>query len=275
MAEDVGLQPMGLGAPMNDPWQGVQWGPWSQPQLEGGPVPASLRFLPKFDMSAGDVGLYTGVAGAGIEAFGQIVQTIQAGKRAKAIANYNADVTQANAQAQAYAAENEAQQRYRQAEIAKQDILLAQEAQKYREDRLTEQHQQILGQTRAIVAASGILMTGSPLAVYERTAQQQQLDILATRYSTNLQVRQAQERVTEAEYGATLARFGAGERLRIGGQAAGLTRAQAQDDYALAGLLQATGTLSRGVAGYAVGSEKLATARKRAQAARDPSLLGD
>jgi hypothetical protein len=225
-------------------------------------------------MSVGDIGLATGAVGTGLEAVSQIIQSINAGKRARAIANYNAEVTEVNAQAQAQAQEIEAQQYVRQAALARQDQLLAQQAQDWREARERDKNTYILGQTRAIVAASGLMMTGSPLAVYEETARQQRLDTLAERYTTQLQVRAAGERATQAEYAAQLARYGAGERLRIGRQAAGLTRAQADDDYALAGLMRAGGTLAGGAAQFAGQAAGLATARKRAELARQPSLLG-
>jgi hypothetical protein len=225
-------------------------------------------------MSAGELGLATGAVGTGLEAFAQIVQSINAGKRARALANYNAQVTEVNAQAQAQAQEIEAQQYMRQASLARQDQILAQQAQTWREARERDKNEVILGQTRAIVAASGVLMTGSPLAVYEETARQQRLDTLAARYTTQLQVRAAGERATQAEYAAQLARYGAGERLRIGRQAAGLTRAQAEDDYALAGLTRATGTLLGGLGQYGVRAEQLETARQQVALARQPAPPG-
>jgi hypothetical protein len=271
---DIGLEPLRASQPSWDPWPGVEWGAMRQGQLEGGPIPMGLQWPSFPSMSVGDIGLATGAVGTGLEAVSQIIQSINAGKRARAIANYNAEVTEANAQAQAQAQEIEAQQYVRQAALARQDQLLAQQAQDWREARERDKNTYILGQTRAIVAASGLMMTGSPLAVYEETARQQRLETLAERYTTQLQVRAAGERATQAEYGAQLARYGAGERLRIGRQAAGLTRAQADDEYALAGLTKAAGTLTGGIGKYAQQAAGLELARKRVALAREPSLLG-
>src|SRR5262245_23992827 len=70
--------------------------------------------------SSGQLGLYTTAAGYGLEAFTQLTQSINAGKRARALADYNARVQEVNAQAQAQAAEVEAQQYERQATISRQ-----------------------------------------------------------------------------------------------------------------------------------------------------------
>lgn len=201
-------------------------------------------------MSTTGYGPYVYGAGAGLEAFAQIAQGIQAAKRAKAVANYNAEVTEANARAASQAAEIEAQQLVRQAAIAQQDVLLLEQGQAYREARLREQHERILGQTRAIVASSGIMMSGSPLRVYEESVRQQEMDLLTTRYQSRLQVRAAQEAGTQAEYQAALARYGGAERLRIGKQQAGAIRAMQDDTQVMAGLLRASGTAARGAATY-------------------------
>jgi hypothetical protein len=206
--------------------------------------------------TAGGYGAAISGAGYGLEALASIAQSIQAGKRARAVADYNADVTNANAQAQAQAAEVEAQQYQRQAAIAQQDQLLARQAQTYRERREREQNDRILGQTRAIIASSGLMLSGSPLAVYEETARQQELDILAQRYQTALQVRASGEQATQAEYAAQVARYGAGERLRVGRAQGGLLKAQADDDYLLAGLMKAGGAAVKGVGTYTYLAER-------------------
>jgi hypothetical protein len=206
--------------------------------------------------TAGGYGAAISAAGYGTEALAAIAQSIQAGKRARAIASYNEDVTNANAQAQAYAAENEAIQYQRQAAIAQQDQVLAGQAQSYRERREREQHERILGQTRAIIASSGLMMGGSPLAAYEETARQQELDVLAQRYQTALQIRASGEQATQAEYAAQMARWGAGERLRVGRAQGGLLKAQADDDYVLAGLMKAGGAAVKGAGTYAYLSER-------------------
>lgn len=206
---------------------------------------------------------YIGAAGSGLEAFADIAQAIQAGKRAKAVANYNADVSEANAQAAAQAAEVESHQYLRQAELARQDQVLAQQANMYRTQRQREQQARIIGQTRAIMGASGLMLGGSPMAVLEETARQQELDILAGDYATKLQMRASGEQATQAEYASQMALYGGQERLRIGRQGAALSRAQGEDDYALAGLLKASGSLAKGAATYQYQRERL----------RNPSLL--
>jgi len=189
-------------------------------------------------------------AGSGLDIFALLAQSVQAGKRARAIANYNADVANANAQGAAQAAEIEAAQQQRAAAIARQDMALAQQAQAWREARQQDHNEGTLGQTRALIGASGILMSGSPLAAYEETIRQQQLDVLAGRYTTALQVRASGEQATQAEYASQLATYGAGERLRIGRQAGALARAQADDNYVLAGFNKAAGAGLKGLATY-------------------------
>jgi hypothetical protein len=189
-------------------------------------------------------------AGSGLEAFAGLAQGILAAKRARSLANYNAKVAEANAQAQAQAAGIEALQLHRQALLLQQDQLLAHEAQLWREARNQEQHEQVLGQTRAIVARSGILMEGSPLAVYEESLRQMHLDTHAQRYQVQLQQRASGEQASQAEYGATLARYGAGERLRMGTAQAGLLRGDVDDTQVLAGLTRAGGSLLKGAATY-------------------------
>jgi hypothetical protein len=217
-------------------------------------TPASLNI----DWAKLGTGSNIAGAGYGVEAFAQLAQGILAAKRAKRIAEYNAEVTEANAQAQANAAEIEAQQYIRRAALTRQQLAdaeqIAQTAQSYREERQREQDARILGQTRAIVASSGLMMSGSPLAVYEETARQQQLDILATRYQTEVQLRQqrqaAEEQITQDEYAAQLARFGGAERLRIGGAQGGLLRSEADGSAVGAGLLRASASVTKGAAVY-------------------------
>jgi hypothetical protein len=196
--------------------------------------------------------------GYGAEALANLAQGLLAAKRAKRIAEYNADITAANAEAQANAAEIEAQQYQRRAALARRELaeaeVIATQAHAYREERQREQNARILGQTRAIVASSGLMMSGSPLAVYEETARQQQLDLLATRYQTQLQLRQqraaTEEQITQDAYAAQLARYGAGERLRVGRAQGGLLRGEADTSGTMAGLLKASASLTKGAAVY-------------------------
>src|SRR5262245_38483058 len=226
------------------PYSGGTSIPINEPAAEPSTPPASLT------ISQRDAGLYTSAAGSVADAFADIAQGVLAQKRAKAIGQYNAEVAQANAVAQAYAAENEAQQALRNAQLVRQDIAQADQAQSYREDLEREQFARTLGQTRAIIASSGLMLSGSPLTVYEETARQQQQDILAQRYQTSLQTRALGEQAVQEEYRAELARYGAGERLRVGRQQAGLIRSGIDTTGAEAGVLRAGAALTKGAAWY-------------------------
>lgn len=206
-------------------------------------------------------------AGTGAEAFADIAQGVLAHKRAQEVAKYNAEVAVANATAQAQAAEIEAQQANRQAIITRQDAQLVQEADAWRAARQREEEGRLLGQTRATIAASGLLMEGSPLAVYEDTVRQYSLNTAAHQYQARLQQRALEEQATEQDYAATLARFGAGERIRVGGQQAGLLRANVDDTQVTAGLLRAGAAVTKGVGTYTYQEERMKTAKAQ-------SLLG-
>jgi hypothetical protein len=189
--------------------------------------------------------------GYGVGALAQLAQGIAAKKRASAASEYNQKVVQANAQAQAQADAMTALQYERQAAVARQDMLLSQQAQAYREGRQQDVDARVLANTRAIVGASGLMMTGSPLAVEEETIRQQELDILAGRYTAQLQQRAAEDQAVQAEYAAKLARYGMGERLRIGRQQAGAIRAETDTSQVMAGLLRAGSTVTQGASKYA------------------------
>jgi hypothetical protein len=205
---------------------------------------------------------YVSSAGYGLEAFAQIAQGILAAKRAKSYARYNAQVVEANARAEAQAAELEAQQYMRQVALLQQEQQILQQAQAYREGRQRETNERTLGQTRAIIASSGLMMEGSPLAAYEDLALEQERDILAGRYEATLQQRALDESITHATFGAEMARYGGRERLRVGDQQASLLRAEGGGGNVAAGFMRAGGSLLRGGADYVYGQER----RK----ARDP-----
>jgi hypothetical protein len=187
-------------------------------------------------------------AGAGLGAFTELAQGILGQRRERRIAAYNAQVTWRNAQAAAQAAELEALQYERARAIAEQDALLAEQAGAYREARLREQSERLLSETRAIVASSGLLMEGSPLRVYEESARAQERDILADRYATKLQARALREQGVQAGYAATLSRYGAQERLRVGAGQAAAIRGMTDTTKVLAGLTRAGATLAGGAA---------------------------
>lgn len=207
-------------------------------------------------------------AGYGLEGFASLAQGIAAAQRAKKLAAYNAEVAGNNAQAEAWAAENQAQQYIRRAAMARQQQLddeqIAQNALAYREARQHEQNEYILGQTRAIVGNSGLMMSGSPMAVFEETVRQQELDTLAGRYQLALQIRQgrqqSQEQTTQDEYAAEMLRFGAGERLRIGKQQGQLIQSQADTSGVAAGINRAGASLLKGYNTYNYMQERRANA---------------
>jgi hypothetical protein len=217
-----------------------------------------------------NTGATMSAAGTGAEAFAALAQGILAHNRASKIADYNAKVAEANAQAQAQAAQIEALQYDRQAQLSREDAVLLRQAQTWREARQGEQQAAVLGQTRAIIAASGLQMEGSPLAVYEETLRQHSLDTLAQRYQTRVQERAVGEQATQQAYAATMARYGGGERLRIGGQQAGLIQATVDDTQIAAGLTKVSGDLLKGAATY----EYLTTRQKASLSPSEPSLLG-
>lgn len=193
-------------------------------------------------MNAG-VGTWTSAIGTGFSVIGQIV----AANQQKKAADYNAKVAERQAQSAANAAEIEAQQHTRNALIAADDILLAKQAQEWQEKQQREQQESVASQTRAIVGASGLMMRGSPLAVYEHNLRQSERTILAGRYQAKLRERALQDQITMENYAADVARYGAEDRLRVGGQQAALQRysgGQAQ----FAGTLGALGGLTSGVA---------------------------
>jgi len=74
-------------------------------------------------------------AGSGLDIFALLAQSVQAGKRARAIADYTAQVSEANATAEAQAADIQALQYTRQAAMARQDQAQAAQAQAWREAR--------------------------------------------------------------------------------------------------------------------------------------------
>lgn len=233
----------------------------------GQPAPSYAPSTASWPQMSAPSGAQISAAGSGAEAVGALVQGIVAHQRAQRIAAYNAEVAEANATAQAQAAELEALQATRQATMTRQDEQLAQEAQAWRAARQREEQGRLLGQTRAIIGASGLLMEGSPMAVYEETVRQYGLSTAAQQYQTRLQQRALEDQATQQDYAAQLSRYGAGERLRVGGQQAGLIRANADDSQIAAGLLKAGSAITTGAARYEAQQERL-------RAARNPGLLG-
>jgi hypothetical protein len=186
--------------------------------------------------------------GSGLGAFATLAAGIVGQRRERRIAQYNAEVIERNSRAAAQAAELEALQYARAQALAEADALLTEQAGAYRDARFREQSERILSETRAIVASSGLLMEGSPLRVYEDTARAQERDLLAQQYQTKLQARALREQGAQAGYAATLSRYGAQERLRVGAGQAAAIRGMVDNTQVLAGLTRAGATLAGGAA---------------------------
>lgn len=186
---------------------------------------------------------YGGAISATAGAIATIIGTIQAAKAAQSAAKYNAKVAENNAKRDQLAAEVEAQQQERLALLAEEDIRISQQSQAFRERRQREQQARVLGLSRAVVGASGLQLTGSPLATYENTVRQTEYDILVGRYEARLRERAFGEEATQRRYGAEIKRYEGREGLRVGRVQAGLLRS-AGNQAAAAGYIQAAGLLA-------------------------------
>jgi hypothetical protein len=217
--------------------------------------------------AAGGAGTVIGGAGTLLGAIGGLM----AARQAKKAGNYSAQVATRNAQAAADAAEIEAQQRERNASIVLQDIFLARQSQEEQESAQRDQQAYVAGQTRAIIGASGVMMTGSPLAVYEAQLQQSERQIFAGRYKADLQERALRDQATMEGYAADVARYGAAERLRVGAGQAKLAR-YAGEQQAAASRMGAFSGLLGGAARTYAHYEWAQAQRERAQAQYERSL---
>lgn len=175
----------------------------------------------------------------------QIGSSLMGAIEARRIGKYNARVAEANAQQEAYNILNEAQQQERIANMIGGEIDVLQEIAAFNEARLTETLKRQEGRLVAMVGASGLAFEGSPVAALEESARQGHIQILTQRYQTLLQTRALQEEQTQRRYAATLARFQAGNRLRLGAQRSTLIRAGAQQQFT-AGILNALGVGIKG-----------------------------
>jgi hypothetical protein len=205
------------------------------PTPSAGPLPA-LPALPAFSLpklpdlsSLGNIGVGTYASGAGtILAFaGQMLaakQAKQAAAYSTQVGKYNAAVADQNAQAAATAMQIEGQQHARTAAALANDVAQVRQAQQWDEEQQRQQQAYTAGQTQAIIGASGMLMRGSPLAVYEYNLRQSQRQIVAGRYKADLQERALRDQMTMERYATDVAEYGAGERLRVGRAQAMLAR---------------------------------------------------
>lgn len=215
-----------------------------------------------FAQGAGNLGLGTYTAGA--SALLGFVGTIMQARQARKAASYNEEVLRRNAQAAAQAEENEAQQRMRNAAILLQDIGILRQAQAEQERHAERQQEAIASSTRAIIGASGLMMTGSPLAVYEHNLRESQRDIMASRYRADLQERALRDQAVMEGYAAEMARYGAGERLRVGAAQGLLAR--------YGGSRQAGAGIASGLARLGTGAARTYAAYEARQGQKGPTL---
>jgi hypothetical protein len=203
-----------------------------------------------------------GTIGAGIGTAMQFAGTLLAARQAKKAANYNAEIARRNSEMAAQALEIEAQQRARNVSILLNDIVLVHQSQEDQERQQRLQQAHVAGQTRAIIGASGLMMRGSPLAVYEHNLHQSEREILAGRYKADLQERALREQAAMEGYAADLSRYGAAERLRVG-KAQGALMQYGGSQQQRAGVASALG-------GLASGGARTTAAFARHQAQRGP-----
>jgi Cft2 family RNA processing exonuclease len=209
------------------------------------PVPSSGFDFAALAKGFGDAGAGTYASGAGTVL--SLMGSLMAAKSAKKAARYSSAIAQRNAEAAAAALEIEAQQHDRNAAVVLQDVFLTRQAQEVQENQQRDQQEYVAGQTRAIVAASGLLMRGSPLAIYEAQLQQSERQILAGQYRAQLQERALRDQAQMESYAADVSRYGATERLRVGAGQARLAR-YAGDEASYASTVGAVGGLASGAA---------------------------
>lgn len=192
------------------------------PDVGGGASSANTFGWSQIGQAFNTAGVGTVASGAGtILGF---VGSMLAARSAKKATEYNSEILERNAQAAANAQEIEAQEHLRNQAILLGDITMVRQAQaeQERSQRLVQEHQ--AGMTRAIVGSSGLLMRGSPLAVYETNLRESQREILAGRYRADVQERALRDQAVMQGYAAQMARYGAGERLRVGKAQGALAR---------------------------------------------------
>lgn len=157
-----------------------------------------------------------GAAGTGAQLGGTIFQALEAGR----IGKYNQRIARANAQQQAYSDLNEAQQHDRLAAMLLDELDVVEASTTFTLSAVRERAEHEQGMAQALLGASGLAFTGSPLAVLDAGRHKAAEEALAVRYQGQLQLRAVREQETQERYAATLARFGSGERLRLGNQQA-------------------------------------------------------
>jgi hypothetical protein len=184
-------------------------------------------------------------AGYAIQAGAQVAQ----GSTAKAVAKANAAVIRQNATFEGQAAEAEALQFENAAEIARQDATIAAESAAFREQQARLLAARTQGERRASIGASGVTLTGSPLAVLLDNAYQAETEALLIRYEGQLNVLAKRQDEQSALYSAEVRRV-TGERTVLAGEyKAGLSEAEGSAKFTGA-FLGAAGTLATGLGKY-------------------------
>lgn len=143
-----------------------------------------------------EIAAIAALASAGISAVGAVAQ----GNSAKAMADYNAQVSE-------------------------NDAAAARAAANYEEGRLRERSARLLSAQRAAIAASGIDLEGSPLAVMEETALEAEMDALAIRQQGSVAAARSMSQAAlsrmEGKAAKTASYFQAGASLLNGASAYG------------------------------------------------------
>src|SRR5262245_52755073 len=161
-------------------------------------------------------GIPTTALGAGIGTGIQVVGAIFSAMQAQKVGAYNQQVAQSNAQQDAFAAINSAQQHERLASMLDDELAYSASVAAFNEKELAR----ILGQQEAVtetrLAASGLALTGSPVAQMEEQARQGSVQQALLRMRSQLEQRAIREQQRQELYAATVARFGAAQRIRLG-----------------------------------------------------------
>lgn len=201
------------------------------------------------EMNSNAFGTYAQTASSYSGSFAQIAGGIMQALQAKSLGRYNARVAEYNAQAEAWALEIEAQQHERLAQLSEYDLLISAAAANYRDRQILTEARRLEGTARARIGASGLAFTGSPLAVLEANAREAEEARLVSRYQASLEQRAIREDITQREYAAALARYGMGERLRLGRQESALASWQA-DIAGRQGMITALGGVASAAGTY-------------------------
>lgn len=157
---------------------------------------------------------FAAIAGAGLQAGGQLYSAFEA----RRLARYNAKVERAEAESEALSLQNVAAQEERLALMLDDEITFTREVSAFEAARLDERLEREEGATIAAIGASGLAFEGSPQVVLDEQARQAEVARLTLSFREALQVRSLEEQKRQRQFAAESARFQAGERLRIGRQ---------------------------------------------------------